>query len=55
MKQRSLTKLAARHPARIRPRRGEKPPPGYTVKYEWPDSDYATHRRKVFVRKKGKA
>lgn len=29
-----------------------KPPKGYTYKYVWPDSDYATHRRKVLVKKK---
>lgn len=53
-KPRSLEKLAARRPRRIDPRRGEKCPPGYTKRYVWPDSDYVTHRRAVFVRKETK-
>lgn len=32
-------------------KRGEKTPKGYTVKYIYPDSDYATHKRKAFVKK----
>jgi len=31
---------------------GEKTPKGYTVKYMFPDSDYATRRRKMFVKKR---
>ena len=35
-------------------KKSKKPPKGYTYKYVWPDSDYATHRRKVLVKKKVK-
>ncbi len=35
-------------------KRGEATPKGYTVKYVYPDSDYATHQRKAFVKKKTK-
>lgn len=34
------------------PKTTKKPPAGYTYKYVWPDSDYATHRRRVLVKKK---
>jgi len=33
-------------------KRGEKTPKGYTAQYRYPDSDYATHKRKMFVKKK---
>ena len=36
----------------LQAKRGQKCPSGYTVRYEWPDSDFATHRRKIFVKKK---
>lgn len=46
--------MTVKGPSRIHPKRGQKTPKGYTVKYEYPDSDYVTHRRKVFVKKKTK-
>lgn len=39
-------------PARKYPVRGKPVPKGYKKVYEWPDSDYATERRAVLVKKK---
>jgi len=33
------------------PKTKKKAPPGYTYRYEWPDSGYSTHRRRVLVKR----